>query len=171
MAMNRKRGFSGAGLSTVLLVFVMLCLIVFSVLSLSTAKADLEMSRKVADGTSAYYRAQSLASERLEEIDALLAKTYNENKMSYLSAAQKALQKEDDLEVTQASDETELFCTYRISVDENRQLCVKLAVANPETGNETSAQILAWEVEQSKDWNADTGLPVLQKEPEDTEKP
>ena len=32
--MSRKRGFTGAGLSTLLLVFVMLCLIVFSVLSL-----------------------------------------------------------------------------------------------------------------------------------------
>lgn len=36
--MNRKKGFLGAGLSTVLLVFVMLCLIVFAVLSLATAR-------------------------------------------------------------------------------------------------------------------------------------
>ena len=75
--MNRKSGFTGAGLSTLLLVFVMLCLIVFSVLSLSTARANLEMSQKVAYRTKGYYQAQGRASERLKAIDAVLARQYN----------------------------------------------------------------------------------------------
>lgn len=82
--MNRKKGFLGAGLSTVLLVFVMLCLIVFAVLSLTTARADLQMSRKMADRTQRYYEAQSRAFEKVKSIDGILVKQYNEEKDNFL---------------------------------------------------------------------------------------
>ena len=158
--MSRKRGFPGAGLSTVLLVFVMLCLIVFSVLSLSTAKADLEMSRKVADRTQDYYQAQSRASERLKEIDAVLAKQYNENKENYLEAAREVLQQEDNLIVAEDGSEV----VYTEAMNETQQLRVELQIQPPEEERGTCVQILGWEAEQTGDWNADTGLPVMKKE-------
>lgn len=162
--MSRKRGFPGAGLSTVLLVFVMLCLIVFSVLSLSTAKADLEMSRKVADRTQDYYQAQSKASERLKEIDAVLAKQYNKNKENYLEMAKEALRQEADLTVTEMEGEAGLLCVYTEPVDDTQQLRVELRIELPEEDADTYIQILGWETEQTGEWNADTGLPVLKKE-------
>lgn len=162
--MSKKRGFPGAGLSTVLLVFVMLCLIVFSVLSLSTAKADLEMSRKVADRTQDYYQAQSKASERLKKIDAVLAKQYNENKEHYLEVAKEALQQETDLTVTEMEGGAGLFCVYTELVNDTQQLRVELGIELPEEDADTYVQILGWETEQTGEWNADTGLPVLKKE-------
>ena len=162
--MSRKRGFPGAGLSTVLLVFVMLCLIIFSVLSLSTAKADLEMSRKVADRTQDYYQAQSKASERLKEIDAVLAKQYNENKEHYLEETKEALQQEADLTVTEMESGAGLLCVYTEPINETQQLRVELGIELPEEEADTYIQILGWEAEQAGAWNADTGLPVLKKE-------
>lgn len=160
--MNRKSGFTGAGLSTLLLVFVMLCLIVFSVLSLSTARADLEMSQKVADRTKAYYQAQGRASERLKAIDAVLARQYNETdkKASYLQGAQTALQQ--DLTVTEMENGQGLLCVYTEPINETQQLRVELQITEPEK-EESYVQILSWEAEQIEDWNGDTGLPVLQK--------
>lgn len=160
--MNRKSGFTGAGLSTLLLVFVMLCLIVFSVLSLSTARADLEMSQKVADRTKAYYQAQGRASERLKAIDAVLARQYNETdkKASYLQGAQTALQQ--DLTVTEMENGQGLLCVYTEPINETQQLRVELQITEPEK-EEAYVQILSWEAEQIEDWNGDTGLPVLQK--------
>ena len=160
--MNRKSGFTGAGLSTLLLVFVMLCLIVFSVLSLSTARADLEMSQKVADRTKAYYQAQGRASERLKAIDAVLARQYNETdkKASYLQGAQTALQQ--DLTVTEMENGQGLLCVYTEPINETQQLRVELQITEPEN-EEAYVQILSWEAEQIEDWNGDTGLPVLQK--------
>lgn len=162
--MSKKRGFPGAGPSTVLLVFVMLCLIIFSVLSLSTAKADLEMSRKVADRTQDHYQAQSKASERLKEIDAVLAKQYNENKEHYLEAARETLQQEEDLTVTEMEDGAGLLCVYTEPMNETQQLRVELGIELPEEETVTYIRILGWETEQTGEWNADTGLPVLKKE-------
>lgn len=162
--MSRKRGFPGAGLSTVLLVFVMLCLIVFSVLSLSTAKADLEMSRKVADRTQDYYLAQSKASEQLKKIDAVLAKQYNENKENYLEVAKEVLQQESDLTVTEMEGGAGLLCVYTEPVNDTQQLRVELGIEVPEEEAGTYVQILGWETEQTGEWNADTGLAVLKKE-------
>ena len=160
--MNRKSGFTGAGLSTLLLVFVMLCLIVFSVLSLSTARADLEMSQKVADRTKGYYQAQGRASERLKAIDSVLARQYNETdrKASYLQGAQTALQQ--DLTVTEMENGQGLLCVYTEPINETQQLRVELQITEPEK-EESYVQILSWEAEQIEDWNGDTGLPVLQK--------
>ena len=154
--MNRKSGFTGAGLSTLLLVFVMLCLIVFSVLSLSTARADLE--------TKAYYQAQGRASERLKAIDAVLARQYNETdkKASYLQGAQTVLQQEQDLTVTEMENGQGLLCVYTEPINETQQLRVELQITEPEK-EESYVQILSWEAEQIEDWNGDTGLPVLQK--------
>ena len=162
--MSRKRGFTGAGLSTILLVFVMLCLIVFSVLSLSTARADLEMSQKVADRTKAYYQAQSRASERLKAIDAVLARQYNETdkKASYLQGAQTVLRQEQDLSVTEMENGQGLLCVYTEPINETQQLRVELQITEPEK-EEAYVQILSWEAEQTEEWNGDTGLPVLQK--------
>ena len=163
--MSRKRGLPGAGLSTVLLVFVILCLIVFSVLSLSTAKADLEMSQKIADRTKEYYQAQSRAGERLKQIDAVLAKQYNEKKTSYLEAAQNELQQESDLTLTTAKNGQEVFCVYIEPINETQQLRVELQVAEPDRETGSCVQIIGWEAEQAGTWNADTSLPVLQKHP------
>lgn len=62
-----------SGLSLLLLIFLSLCLITFSLLSVSEASADRNLSRKSADRTTEYYAAVTAANERLADIDALLA--------------------------------------------------------------------------------------------------
>lgn len=62
------------GISLILLIFLSLCLITFSLLSLSGATADERLSQKAADRTTEYYAAVSAANEVLAEIDTKLAK-------------------------------------------------------------------------------------------------
>ena len=54
---RREHPVTGTGASSVLMVFVVLCLVVFSVLSFSGADADLRLSRQFAERTTAYYQA------------------------------------------------------------------------------------------------------------------
>lgn len=61
------------GLSLLLLIFLSLCLIIFSLLSISGATADEALSQKTADRTKEYYAAVSEANQMLAEIDSLLA--------------------------------------------------------------------------------------------------
>ncbi|MCC8045126.1 MAG: hypothetical protein LIP12_06460 [Clostridiales bacterium] len=67
-----------AGISLMLLIFLSLCLITFSVLSLSGANADEKLSQKSADRTTEYYAAVTEANEILSEIDAWLADAFLE---------------------------------------------------------------------------------------------
>lgn len=59
------------GASSILVVFVILCLVTFSVLSLVSANADYKLSKKVADRTLAYYDAVCQAEVRLSELGSI----------------------------------------------------------------------------------------------------
>ena len=159
--MKKKRGFTGAGLSVVLLIFVMLCLIVFAVLSVSTAHADLLMSRKVAQRTTAYYKAQELASRQVKEIDGILTEQYNKNRNQFLDAVWEELQKEDQL--LSEREENSIRCSFYCSIDDTEQICVQLLIAAPETEQDVCYRITGWQTEQKEKWSTDTGLPVLKK--------
>lgn len=161
--MNRKKGFLGAGLSTVLLVFVMLCLIVFAVLSLATARADLQMSRKMADRTQLYYKAQSRAYEKVKSIDGILVKQYNKEKDHFLENVWGALQAEN-LTVTYAEDQQGIVCSFQETIDDTQQIEAELTIAAPQQEGEACYQITGWQVQQKNEWKADMILPVMQRE-------
>ena len=59
LSMPASRSGLGVGGATILAVFVALCLTTFAVLSLLSARADLNLSRKAADAAAAYYAADS----------------------------------------------------------------------------------------------------------------
>ena len=60
------------GISLLLLIFLSLCLITFSLLSFSGATADQRLSQKAADHTTEYYQMVSRANEVLNFVDAQL---------------------------------------------------------------------------------------------------
>ena len=66
---QKKKPIIGIGTTSIVLIFVMLCMLTFSVLSLATAQADLRLSRKSAERTTAYYDAEkydvALADEQI----------------------------------------------------------------------------------------------------------
>lgn len=65
---KRTFGFINFGTSTLLVVFLTLCLTAFAMLSLSAAKSDYEFSKKMAERTTAYYEEQNHL-EQLTERD------------------------------------------------------------------------------------------------------
>lgn len=68
-----KRGrFAGIGASSVLMIFVVLFLTTFGLLSLVSAQADLRLTRRTAAAAEAYYRADAKAEEILCAVDAAL---------------------------------------------------------------------------------------------------
>lgn len=68
--MNKNRDFSfNIGMPSILLIFVVLCLVSFGVLSLVSASSDLKLAKKVADRQSAYYSSCNQAEETLKELD------------------------------------------------------------------------------------------------------
>ena len=60
------------GASFMLVIFIILCMVIFAVLSLSAAAKDYEYSQKNAHRTIEYYTANNLAEEKIAEIDRTL---------------------------------------------------------------------------------------------------
>lgn len=84
--MKKNQGMSiSIGSSTMLLIFVVISLVSFSVLSLSSAIADKKFTDKIKQKNITYYDACNLAEDRLCEIDAMLADAYatSTNEKSY----------------------------------------------------------------------------------------
>ena len=63
---KEQSSFVNIGSSSLLIVFVILCLATFAILSISSAKSDFTLSEKLAKHKGQYYEASSKAEEFLE---------------------------------------------------------------------------------------------------------
>ncbi len=70
---NKAGGFSGVGISSLIIVFTVLALTIFTLLTLLTVRQDLELSRKTAKMQTDYYAADTAAVERLGTLKRLAA--------------------------------------------------------------------------------------------------
>lgn len=68
--MKRRPGWMGA--SSILMIFVVLALTTFGMLSLLSSRADLRLTQKAAAHTTAYYKAEDTVEKTLAAIDNLL---------------------------------------------------------------------------------------------------
>ncbi len=78
MKQKKKISFSfiHMGAPSLLMIFLVLCLFTFALLSLSSAKNNRTLSQQSADRIQAYYQASSLAEQALDQIDTILSDTY-----------------------------------------------------------------------------------------------
>ena len=116
--MLRKRGTGGIGLGAVsiLAVFVVLCMTVFSILSFTSARADQKLSEKNAKAVQEYYQAESKAEEQL---GALLREKNIEDLL--------ALAVQDGCDIT--NDGQNHYISYVIKVNEIQDLYVEIALS------------------------------------------
>ena len=65
----KRRGTVHVGVSSLLLIFLVLSLVSFAVLSLANATADLKRARRYAERTTGYYEACAMAQEFIAEVE------------------------------------------------------------------------------------------------------
>ena len=75
MAKQEIRRKANIGSSSLILIFIVLCLVTFSVLSLGNAKREDALSRRSADSVQEYYRADAAGEAFLQLADQALLKT------------------------------------------------------------------------------------------------
>ena len=66
----------GIGSSSILVIFVILCLVSFAALSIVSANADYKLSKKVLERTTAYFQASNQAETMLAQLDFTLMSIY-----------------------------------------------------------------------------------------------
>ncbi|MBQ8821099.1 MAG: hypothetical protein IJZ82_00475 [Lachnospiraceae bacterium] len=128
--MSKKREFRvNVGTSSILLIFVVLCLVAFATLSIVSANADYKLSRKVADRTTAYYAATNQAESYIASIDQTLQNVYfsAESEEAYFSTVGHSK-------------------SYLVPISDLQSLSIKLDILYPASEEEPFYRITSWQV-------------------------
>ena len=138
---NSKRNSAGVSIggATIVMIFSVLCLTIFSVLSLITAKNDLTLSQKAAAAVTDYYDADARAVEIMD----MLASTYDGE---YHTPA--------GVEVDIQYDYSTAVLSYSVPVNENLNLSVLLFARDGDMS------VAVWELTDSGAWTADESIAV-----------
>jgi type II secretory pathway pseudopilin PulG len=139
--MNRHSNF---GFSTILLAFVMLCILTFSALALLSANSDYKLSQKAANNNTAYYNAELEAYRTLAKIDYALAASFRDSsdEAAYYSLVKEALPAICDGDITESTDGCRI--SYAVTIQDGQTLCVTLSICYPVGANDNFYEILEW---------------------------
>ena len=134
----------GIGSSSILVIFVILCLVSFATLSIVSANADYKLSTKILDRTTAYYEAQNQAEEELAQLVASLRETYE----TMSSSA-------DFFDIT--GSET----SFLIPVSDLQSLEVTVQILYPDNPDGSYYQVLSRKVITTQELDYDSTLNVI----------
>ena len=130
------RSIISTGTASLVLIFSLLCMLAFAVLSLVSARANLRMSQKSAHRTTAYYEAENKANDILLEISDVI-----------------------DQNLTSKNEET--FYQNIHTALEGKYGIVSLSLSFQPLKDETHYEIISWNTGSDYEWNPDTSLPLL----------
>ncbi len=175
-----------SGVSLMLLIFLSLCLIVFSLLSLSGAVADETLSSQAAERTTEYYAAVTAANGLLAQIDGQLAEYLREAETSggsetadrkggsgdfegspaeqketkYLELCSQIGDAVRDVswEGNEENDADDGTISFSVDVNDEQLLQVRLDISYPDSDSDTLYQIHSWKIVNTGDWNADNSM-------------
>ncbi|MDD4509026.1 MAG: hypothetical protein PHN26_08880 [Eubacteriaceae bacterium] len=144
-----KKGFQmmNVGASSFLVIFTVLALVTFAVLSVSSANADKQLSDKVLESTTAYYQAENQAEETLAQIDQALSQGPSPDDTTLPNLLPGGC-------TWDASSRT---IAFNKEMGDGQALAVCLTL--PPEG--TTYQITRWQVISTNDWQPDNTLPVI----------
>jgi len=143
---KKKASFGTAmGVSSIIAILVILVLVVFSTLSITTSKADLTLSQKSSDSIKAYYEADAIAEEKVAEAAAAIAG----------GGDWRAKLAQSGYNISSAA-EGELI-SYTVPIDRNRNLNVELLA---DKGGSLTREL--WQVVPANEWVPDNKLNLFQ---------
>lgn len=152
--------FVNIGSSSLLVIFLVLCLVTFAILSLSSAKSDYSFSERLAEHRKNYYEASAKAEDIIEEIDRILSAAAEDIDSSshsdpegkekinaYYDAVNAALEGAviEDVAVYTEQIEDSNFIAFCIPAEEGQELSVRLHI-NDCWSQETYYDVKTWKI-------------------------
>lgn len=142
------------GLTSLILIFIILCLATFSLLSLSSARGDQSLALRSAQAVAEYYRADAEGEKWLKQADAILQKETVAGTMSQEEI--KTLAGNVASELGCNVDEETGYISTDISMERGQALHIDLAL----TGDENRYEVRSWYVYDSGNYEIDDSMPV-----------
>lgn len=127
----KKIQFSSFGFSSILLIFVMICIVTFSTLTLVTANSDYKLSKKVADKSTNYFNGEAELYHQIATIDEKCMNAYYDTSDA-----------DDFYSAMNLSDSHEIKLTQNIS--STQYIEVILNVNYPDSGHVHFLEIKKW---------------------------
>lgn len=151
MKKKNKSSFINIGFSSIVMVFIMICLVTFATLSVLTAHSDYRLSQKMADKTTAYYKADAIARDMVELLDEELFNIYLKSSVSNdfyeaVAATDFSTYAPSDIHnVMLNKSEDDIILSYEVPISEVQTLYVSLHVNFPLAESECFTTITRWQ--------------------------
>ena len=167
--MNRKRSpMTNIGSVSLLMIFIVLCMVTLSALSLSSAAADQNSAKRLAAHNTAYYEASAQAEAKLAELQSVLSgiREQSADDTEYEGQVRTACENgilSDGVSLTESDGH--LVLQFEEPMNEQQSLSVKLELMDPSVDSEADPcfwKVLAWQEISTTDWNADNSLTLIQ---------
>ena len=156
-----------SGLSLLLLIFLSLCLVTFSLLSVSESSADKKLSEKAAQHTTDYYNALSRANETLAKIDEALsgyakdAASSDSPAKTYLKSCASIADVVSGVSWKRTGNDTGTI-SFQTAITDRQSLQCELAIRWPDADDDTLYEITRQQAVNTSDWTPDTSQKLYQ---------
>lgn len=167
--MNKKRfPMTNIGSVSLLMIFIVLCMVTLSALSLSSAAADKNSAERLAEHNTEYYEASAQAEAKLEELQNVLSGIREQSADDTAYAEQIRAACEDGTlshGISLAESDGRLILQFEEPMNEQQSLSVKLELTDPFADSETDScfwKVISWQEISTADWNADNSLTLIQ---------
>ncbi len=156
MSFRNSKGV-GTGGTSVLMILVTLCLVIFSTLSIISATADYKQSSNNRRAVEGYYSADYEAQRKIARLDAVLlqaGKEAGQDENRFMKRLKDLLAEEDGVTLVSNGD-TVTAISFTETVDEARDLQVTLTPLPP--GGTRRYAVAKYQVVASGDWSIPQG--------------
>lgn len=163
---KRQTPVVNIGSSSMLVIFVVLCLVTFATLSLASAKNDYDYSRTIADRRADYYTACDTAQKMLNSIDSTLADVYDnmDDHDDYFTSAKYALAglEMDQVDISMNFSSAEPTVTYVIPINDTQSLQISLVLKDSASLDEGYYTITQWQTINTEEWTSDDTMNLME---------
>ena len=162
---KKKLSITNIGTVTLLMVFIVLCMITFAALSLASASRDARLGRQTVDHMTEYYTASNQAEELLETVDNACSGEYGQttDPAEYYRLVHKNLLL-SPIEAVWSGNTFDV--AFQIEINDSQELSVLIDLLSPQQiqadGAGSFYRILSWEVIRTDTWESDNTLQLIQ---------
>ena len=158
----KKKTYPVANIGSVSLpmVFIILCLVTFATLSLSSAAGDYKYSKDTARHNTEYYSACNEAERKLKEIDGILWNAYRNRSDDYYADAAALLNTVEGIALDLSSDEPIL--TFEEKINEDKALKIVLTLNNSDNLSGGFYRITSWQEISTAGWEGNDRLKLIE---------
>lgn len=157
---KKLTGGINVGTSSILVTFVLLCLVTFAALSFLSANSDYKLSKQSAERTTQYYAANSMAEYYLADIEGRLIKSleYTSSEGEYIDNIPSLFADNNSLIINSEEDTT---ISFDVPVNDTQNLHVMLSVNYPDDSDDALFHITNWQTQNIDIWESNDSDTVM----------